>query len=73
MTSFCGMRWSSRGPRISRDGKDERFDAIKPNFLSFLGAWNLQAAWVTLTQLPVILLNATPDTTVSARCSPGYN
>jgi steroid 5-alpha reductase family enzyme len=43
--------------RIARDGKDGRFDAIKPNWLSFLGAWNLQAAWCVLTQLPVLLVN----------------
>jgi len=26
---------------IAKDGKDERFDAIKPHWLSFLGAWML--------------------------------
>ena len=43
--------------RILRDGKDGRFDGIKPVWLSFLGAWTLQALWVTLIQMPVILLN----------------
>ena len=28
--------------RISRDGKDGRFDAIKTCWLSFLGAWTIQ-------------------------------
>ncbi len=35
--------------RISRDGKDHRFDAIKPVFIRFLNAWTLQALWVILT------------------------
>ena len=43
--------------RINRDGKDERFDEISPVWLSFMGAWTLQSAWVTLTQLPVVLAN----------------
>ena len=35
--------------RILQDGKDDRFDKIKPNFLRFLNVWTLQALWVTLT------------------------
>lgn len=35
--------------RILQDGKDDRFDKIKPNFLRFLNVWTLQAIWVTLT------------------------
>jgi len=35
--------------RIRRAGKDERFDAIKPSFVRFLGAWTLQGLWVSLT------------------------
>jgi len=27
--------------RIAKDGKDERFDPLKPNALAFLGAWML--------------------------------
>merc|ERR1719247_1503324 len=48
--------------RISKDGKDGRFDNLKPCFLSFLGAWTIQAVWVTLIELPVVLINAKPDT-----------
>jgi len=48
--------------RIQKDGKDERFDAIKPCWLSFLGAWTLQACWVTLIQLPIVLINNRDDT-----------
>lgn len=47
--------------RILRDGKDERFDKLKLVWLSFLGAWLIQALWVTLIQLPVVLLNTVAD------------
>ena len=47
--------------RINRDGKDERFDKLTPVWLSFMGAWTLQAAWVVLTQLPVLLVNEVVD------------
>ena len=32
--------------RIQREGKDSRFDVIKPNTLRFFNAWQLQATWV---------------------------
>lgn len=35
--------------RIMKDGKDHRFDEIKPKFMRFLNAWTLQALWVILT------------------------
>jgi steroid 5-alpha reductase family enzyme len=35
--------------RILKDGKDGRFDDLKPNFLSFLIVWSLQGLWVTFT------------------------
>lgn len=35
--------------RISKDGSDGRFDAIKPNALRFLLTWTLQGLWVFLT------------------------
>ena len=35
--------------RISRDGKDVRFDDMKPDFGRFLLAWTLQGLWVLLT------------------------
>ncbi len=35
--------------RISRDGKDGRFDEIKQNPLRFLITWTLQGLWVLLT------------------------
>lgn len=35
--------------RISEDGSDGRFDAIKPDFARFLMTWTLQGLWVFLT------------------------
>ncbi len=35
--------------RISRDGSDRRFDAIKVSFWRFLMAWTLQGLWILLT------------------------
>lgn len=47
--------------RVLRDGKDARFDAIKPYPLRFMSFWTIQALWVFLIQLPVLLLNAFED------------
>jgi steroid 5-alpha reductase family enzyme len=35
--------------RISQDGKDSRFDKIKPSPLLFFRTWMLQGLWVTVT------------------------
>ncbi|KIS28638.1 membrane protein [Arthrobacter sp. SPG23] len=35
--------------RVSRHGKDDRFDEIKPSFHRFLNAWTIQGLWVVLT------------------------
>lgn len=37
--------------RIRKDGADDRFDEIKPNFARFLMVWTLQGVWITLTAL----------------------
>lgn len=47
--------------RICKDGKDERFDGIKKSWLTFLGAWTIQALWVLLIQAPVLLINDADD------------
>merc|ERR1719331_1742535 len=47
--------------RIEKDGKDGRFDHLKKNWFSFLGAWTIQALWVVLIQMPVILINMKVD------------
>ncbi len=41
--------------RIQKDGKDGRFDDIKPSFVSFLHVWSLQGLWVTFTALAATL------------------
>jgi steroid 5-alpha reductase family enzyme len=35
--------------RVRAQGKDARFDTIKPSFVRFLNAWTLQGLWVSLT------------------------
>jgi len=35
--------------RVLKQGKDDRFDAIKVSFTSFLLTWTLQGLWVTFT------------------------
>ena len=47
--------------RILKDGRDERFAQIKTNIISFLGAWTLQALWIFLIDLPVLILNSYTD------------
>lgn len=40
--------------RIRRDGRDGRFDAIKPSLPRFLLTWTLQGVWVLLTLAPAL-------------------
>lgn len=35
--------------RIRKEGKDGRFDELKPSFFRFLNVWNIQGLWVSLT------------------------
>lgn len=35
--------------RIKKEGKDGRFDELKPSFVRFLNVWNIQGLWVSLT------------------------
>ncbi|KAJ3326150.1 hypothetical protein HDV06_000026 [Boothiomyces sp. JEL0866] len=48
--------------RISKHGKDSRFDKIKVNPVRFFVAWFLQGVWVYLTAFPVYVVNVTPAT-----------
>ncbi len=41
--------------RIQKDGKDGRFDDIKPSFVRFLHVWTLQGLWVTFTLLAALM------------------
>lgn len=54
--------------RILRDGRDPRFDEMKKVPLRFLGAWTLQACWVVLVQMPVILICSKEDKTPLVAC-----
>ncbi len=45
--------------RIRRDGKDGRFDAIKPSFFRFLFVWTLQGAWVAFTASAALIAMTT--------------
>lgn len=40
--------------RIRRDGRDGRFDEIKPSLPRFLLTWTLQAVWVLITVAPAL-------------------
>lgn len=46
--------------RIQKHGGDPRFDDIKKSAPKFFGAWMMQATWITITALPVWLVNTTP-------------
>jgi steroid 5-alpha reductase family enzyme len=57
-----GVMWLTRlgtflFQRILKDQKDSRFDLIKKSNLRFLGAWSIQAVWVFLVDLPIIIVN----------------
>ena len=49
--------------RVLRRGKDDRFDSIRTNFVSFLAFWVFQMVWAWGVSLPVIFVNA--DTAAS--------
>jgi len=53
--------------RITADeGKDSRFDSIRGSPPKFFGAFVAQAIWVSTCLLPVLAVNSTPATTLSA-------
>lgn len=41
--------------RIRRDGKDDRFDELKPSFFRFLNVWTVQGLWVTFTMAAALV------------------
>jgi len=47
--------------RIKKDGKDKRFDKIKPYFVAFFGTWNIQGVWCFLTGYSVWSINSRPS------------
>ncbi|EAR09554.1 DUF1295 domain-containing protein [Reinekea blandensis] len=48
--------------RMLRDGKDGRFDEIKPNPIRFFTVWNLQGLWVSVTTAAAIVVLTTSST-----------
>mmetsp|Transcript_3268 Transcript_3268/g.7641 ORF Transcript_3268/g.7641 Transcript_3268/m.7641 type:complete len:287 (+) Transcript_3268:181-1041(+) len=72
MCSVFGIIWLTRlgsflFQRILRDGKDTRFDKMKANGLTFFSPWVIQALWVFLIQLPILILNSehVPGSTIT--------
>lgn len=56
--------WSARlgtflFKRILKEGKDGRFDELKPYFLSYLFVWTLQGLWVSLTLAAALVIITT--------------
>ena len=41
--------------RIQSEGKDGRFDELKPSFLRFLNVWTIQGLWVTFTAAAALI------------------
>ena len=41
--------------RIQKEGKDGRFDELKPSFIRFLMVWTLQGLWVTFTAAAALI------------------
>jgi steroid 5-alpha reductase family enzyme len=46
--------------RVLRRGKDDRFDAVRGNCVSFLVFWVFQMIWVWVVSLPVVFVNSDP-------------
>jgi steroid 5-alpha reductase family enzyme len=51
--------------RIMKDGSDSRFDDIKKSKPSLIGAFMIQAAWVSLCLFPVMAINAIPSASLA--------
>lgn len=47
--------------RILKEGKDGRFDELKPNFMRYLIVWTLQGLWVSLTLATALVIITTTD------------
>lgn len=51
---WAGRLGSFLFARIQQDGRDGRFDEIKPSLPRFLLTWTLQAVWVLITLAPAL-------------------
>ena len=61
VVAICVMIWAVRlglflVVRINKDGKDGRFDDIKPNAGRFLTVWCIQALWITVTSSAALVV-----------------
>lgn len=55
---WCGRLGSFLFNRICHEqGRDSRFDKVRPHFFRFWNFWTIQALWVFLTAFPVFVLN----------------
>jgi steroid 5-alpha reductase family enzyme len=57
---WCARLGSFLFRRVKRDGKDGRFDDIKPQWGRFLMAWTFQGLWVFMTLLAALLAITSP-------------
>jgi steroid 5-alpha reductase family enzyme len=57
---WCARLGSFLFRRVKRDGKDGRFDEIKPQWGRFLMAWTFQGLWVFMTLLAALLAITSP-------------
>jgi steroid 5-alpha reductase family enzyme len=57
---WCARLGSFLFRRVKRDGKDGRFDDIKPHWGRFLMAWTFQGLWVFMTLLAALLAITSP-------------
>jgi steroid 5-alpha reductase family enzyme len=58
--AWCARLGSFLFRRVRRDGKDGRFDAIKPEAGRFFLAWTFQGLWVFMTLLAALLAITSP-------------
>lgn len=58
---WAGRLGSFLFTRVMKDGKDGRFDELKPNFMRFLTVWSLQALWVTFTMATALVIITTSE------------
>ncbi len=70
MTSLA-MFWAFRlgsflFQRVKKAGSDPRFDEIKQDPAKFFGAWMMQATWISITALPIYLINSIPPAAQAA-------
>jgi len=47
--------------RVFKVGKDSRFDEVKKQPARFFIYWTIQAVWISVVSLPVVIINSSPD------------